>query len=475
MTKRRLIDYTGTYTDAYQLTMAQIYFLNGQKHHSAVFDYFFRKLPFDNGYAIFAGLEDLLDILEDFHFDSLDIEFLQSQGFHADFLNYLKTFRFQGNIFSCLEGEVVFPTSPLLTVEANLIEAQLIETLVLNTLNFQTLIATKANRIRQVVGDKSLVDFGLRRAQGAGGYYASRAAIIGGFDATSNVRAGRDYHIPISGTMAHSFVQSYDSELLAFRDFAKHWPNRCVLLVDTYQTIESGVPNAITVGKEMEAQGERLYAIRLDSGDLASLAKQARHMLNDAGLDYVKIIASNQLDEYAIISLMEQRAPIDIFGVGTSLAVGWPDAALDGVYKLAMAYDKPRIKLSETPNKISLPYKKQVNRVLDDNGFFWGADVITLFDEHEPATMYHPADFSKSFNLHSYKKEPLLHPVMKKGKRLMSSKTLKDNAQYCIQRLSCLPMNYKQIVNPHSYHVGLSEQLNNQRMQLIQDSQRIGK
>ncbi len=475
MTKRGLIDYTGTYTDAYQLTMAQIYFLNGQKDHSAVFDYFFRKLPFDGGYAIFSGLEDLLDILEDFHFDSLDIEFLESQGFHSDFVNYLKNFRFQGNIYSCLEGEIVFPTAPILTVEANLIEAQLVETLILNTLNFQTLIATKANRIRQVAGDRLLVDFGLRRAQGAGGYYASRAAIIGGFDATSNVRAGRDYHIPISGTMAHSFVQSYDNELSAFRDFAKHWPNRCVLLVDTYHTIESGVPNAITVGKEMEAQGDRLYGIRLDSGDLAALAKQARHMLNDAGLDYVKIIASNQLDEYAIISLMEQRAPIDVFGVGTSLAVGWPDAALDGVYKLAMAYDKPRIKLSETSSKISLPYKKQVNRVFEREGVFGGLDVITLFDEQESEKMYHPFDSSKSFDLHSYKKEPLLHPVMRQGERLVSPKTLKDNAQYCLQRLSCLPLRYKQIVNPHHYNVGLSEQLNSQRMLLIKDSQRIGK
>ena len=389
--------------------------------------------------------------------------------------NYLRNFRFQGNIHSCLEGEIVFPTAPILTVEANLIEAQLVETLILNTLNFQTLIATKANRIRQVAGDKLLVDFGLRRAQGAGGYYASRAAIIGGFDATSNVRAGRDYHIPISGTMAHSFVQSYDNELSAFRDFATHWPNRCVLLVDTYHTIESGVPNAITVGKEMEAQGDRLYGIRLDSGDLAALAKQARHMFNEAGLDYVKIIASNQLDEYAIISLMEQRAPIDVFGVGTNLAVGWPDAALDGVYKLAMAYDKPRIKLSEAFSKTSLPYKKQVNRVFEREGVFGGVDVITLFDEQEPTRMYHPFDSSKSFDLHAYKKEPLLHPVMRQGERLVPPKTLKDNAQYCLQRLSCLPMRYKQIVNPHPYNVGLSEQLNSQRMQLIKDSQRIGK
>ncbi|WP_045097501.1 nicotinate phosphoribosyltransferase [Legionella fallonii] len=468
-----MIDYTGTYTDAYQLTMAQVYFLKGQKNHSAVFDYFFRKLPFDGGYAVFSGLEDVLEVLENFHFDPLDIEFLASQGFNADFLNYLKNFRFQGTIYSCLEGEIVFPTSPILSVEANLIEAQLIETLILNILNFQTLIATKASRIRHVAGDKLLIDFGLRRAQGAGGYCASRAAIVGGFDATSNVRAGRDYHIPISGTMAHSFVQSYDNELSAFRDFAKHWPNRCVLLVDTYNTIESGIPNAIKVGKEMEAQGHQLYGIRLDSGDLASLAKQARHMLNDAGLNEVKIIVSNQLDEYAIISLMEQRAPIDVFGVGTSLAVGWPDAALDGVYKLAVAYDKPRIKLSETPSKISLPYKKQVHRVFEREGLFGGADVITLFDEQATNKLYSPFDSLQSFELQFYKQEPLLHEVMQQGLRSISSKTLKESAQYCQQRLNSLPMGYKQIINPKHYLVGLSEQLNKQRVQLIKESQRI--
>ncbi|MFP4367912.1 MAG: nicotinate phosphoribosyltransferase, partial [Bacteroidales bacterium] len=227
-----MIEYTGSYTDQYQLSMALVYFRQGKAEDKAIFDYFFRKLPFDGGYAIFAGLEDLIEVLEDLKFDDLDISFLKEYGFPEDFLKYLKDFRFRGNIYSCTEGDIVFPTRPVLQVEANMLEAQIIETLLLNILNFQTLIATKASRMRMVAGERKLVDFGLRRAQGPGGYYASRAAVIGGFDATSNVRSGRDYNIPVSGTMAHSFIQSYDDELSAFRDFAKEHPGNCVLLVD---------------------------------------------------------------------------------------------------------------------------------------------------------------------------------------------------------------------------------------------------
>src|SRR6056297_3510924 len=247
-----MIDYTGTYTDQYQLSVALAYYKKGKAQEPAVFDYFFRKNPFNGGYTIFSGLQPLLDTLENFRFDKTDLAFLSKQGFPDDFLHYLKNFRFKGNIHSVSEGEVVFPVMPVLQVEASLIEAQLIETLLLNQLNFQSLISTKASRMRQMAGDKILVDFGLRRAQGPGGYYASRAAVIGGFDATSNVRAGRDFAIPISGTMAHSFVQCYDEEVDAFRDFSRGHPDNCVLLVDTYDTLNSGVPNAIQVGKEME-------------------------------------------------------------------------------------------------------------------------------------------------------------------------------------------------------------------------------
>lgn len=456
---------TGTYTDQYQLTMGQAYFLKGQKDHKAVFDYFFRKLPFGGGFAVFAGLQDLLQQIEQLRFDSEDIAYLKTQGFHADYLKYLHNFRFSGNIYSSAEGEIVFPASPVLTVEADIIEAQLIETMLLNILNFQTLVASKASRMRLVAEDRKLIEFGLRRAQGAGGYFASRAAVIGGFDASSHVRAGRDYGIPISGTMAHSFVQSYDDEITAFRDFSETWPDNCVLLVDTYNTLEQGVPHAIEIGKEMEARGKKLKGIRLDSGDLAYLAKKARQMLDEAGLDYVEIAASNQLDEYVIKSLVEQGAPIDIFGVGTNLAVGAPDAALDGVYKLAFANGKPRIKLSENLNKITLPGKKQVYRLLNGKGDFWGADIVALADEKRRHLdrMFHPFEPEKSMPTKDHQKEPLLHKVMEQGKPLSSPKTLKEIMDYHQKRLQQLPPEYKRFENPHTYKIGLSLELINQR------------
>lgn len=466
-----MIHFTGTYTDQYQLTMAQIYFLKGHANHNAIFDYFFRKLPFHGGYVIFAGLEDLLEILEQFTFDQQDIDFLHRQNFHPTFLDYLKNFHFQGTVYSSHEGDIIFPIRPLLTVEANIIEAQILETLILNLLNFESLIATKASRIRQAAGNRQLIDFGLRRAQSVGGYYASRASIIGGFNATSNVRAGRDYDIPISGTMAHSFVQSYHDELSAFRDFAEGRPNDCVLLVDTYNSLKSGIPHAITVAKEMEERGYHLRGIRLDSGDLAYLAKQARQMLNDAGLDYVKIAVSNQLDEYVIKSLLEQNAPIDVFGVGSSLVTGQPDAALDGVYKLAFSYNQPRIKLSETTSKITLPYKKQVFRILDTQGSFLGADVVTLIEEQDATIMHHPFDPLKSFPIKQYPKEPLLHKVMERGKRIIEPRKIHDIALYSQSRLALLPEEYKRFNNPHIYKVGISSQLKDKRDHLIRSHQ----
>ncbi|AKQ33670.1 nicotinate phosphoribosyltransferase [Candidatus Coxiella mudrowiae] len=463
-----MIHFTATYTDFYQLTIGQVYFLEGKKNQVAVFDYFFRKLPFKGGYAIFSGLEDLLTILQQFKFSKRDIDFLFHQGFHSEFLHYLKNFRFNGNVYASQEGDLIFPTRPVLTIEAPLIEAQIIETLILNILNFQTLIATKASRIRYVAGDKRLIDFGLRRTAGLAGYYASRAAIVGGFDATSNVIAGRDYAIPVAGTMSHSFVQSYDNELSAFRDFAESRPQDCVLLVDTYDTLKSGVPNAIQVGKEMESRGQQLKGVRLDSGGLSYLAKKTRKMLDEAGLSYVKIVASNQLDEYVIKSLLEQKSPIDIFGVGTKLVIGEPDGVLDGVYKLAFSHNKPRFKLSETPTKITLPYKKQVYRLLDNQGSFLGADVVTLVDEKDTDIMYHPFESLKFFHIKNYKKEALLHKIMENGKRLSPAKTLNEIAKYSQHRLSLLPEKYKRFNNPHIYKVGLSSELNERRNHLIE-------
>lgn len=466
-----MLDFTATFTDYYQLTMAQSYFLDNthaKSEPTAIFDYFFRTLAFNGGYCVFAGLEDLLNIIENLKFSDKDIEFLYDQGhFHPGFLKYLKNFRFNGTIYAAPEGEIVFPNEPIVSVEANIIEAQIIETVLLNILNFQTLVATKASRMRYLVKDKKLVDFGLRRAQGAGGYYASRAAIIGGFDATSNVSAARDYNIKLSGTMAHSFVQSFDDELSAFRDFAAKWPDNTVFLVDTYNTLKSGIPNAIIVAKELEAKGYRLKGVRLDSGDLAYLTKKSRQLLDDAGLSYVEITVSNQLDEYVIKSLLEQNAPIDVFGVGTNLVVGKPDAALDGVYKLAFSKNKPRMKFSDSLTKTSLPYAKKVYRVMDKNQMFQGADVITMVNEKSVETMHHPFEPLKSFNLKNQILEPLLHKVMEKGKRTIAPLSLQEIKDYATQRLKSLPIEYKRFINPHIYKVGLSEQLIKKRDALI--------
>jgi nicotinate phosphoribosyltransferase len=468
----RMMDFTATYTDQYQLTMAQVYFLEGRMGERAVFDYFFRKLPFGGGYAVFAGLDDLLDILEGLSFSDQDLAFLRASGLDGAFVDFLADFRFQGDVYAAREGDLVFPTRPVVTVEADIIEAQIVETLLLNLLNFQTLVATKASRIRQVAGDAKLVDFGLRRAQGAGGYHASRAAVVGGFDATSNVRAGRDYGIPVSGTMAHSFVQSFDSELEAFRAFARGRPEDCVLLVDTYGTLSSGVPNAITVGLEMAARGERLKAVRLDSGDLAWLARETRRMLDEAGLPDVRLAASNQLDEHVIRSLREQGAPIDLYGVGTSLVTGQPDAALDGVYKLSHFAGQPRIKLSESVAKTTLPGRKQVFRALNEGGGFLGADVVALRDETDVEVMHHPFEPFQSLPLTGYRTEPLLHPVMEGGRRLEARRPLAEIRDYARRRLALLGEEYKRFENPHLYKVGLSPRLKQERDGLIEEHRR---
>lgn len=459
---------TGTYTDQYQLTMAQVYFRNQGTEQEVVFDYFFRKSPFEGGFTIFAGLDNVLDILANLKFNHKDIQFLKAQGFDKQFLEYLKDFKFKGNVYSTQEGDVVFPTRPILRVEGNIIEAQIIETLLLNILNFQSLVATKASRIRYSSAERTLIDFGMRRAHSLGSYHASRAAIIGGFNASSNVTAGRDFEIPVSGTMAHSFIQSYDHEIDAFRDFAKYRPDDCVLLVDTYDTLKSGVPNAIKIAKEMEAKGNRLNGIRLDSGDLAYLAKKARKMFDNEALDYVKIAASNQLDEYVIKSLLEQEAPIDVFGIGTNLVTGKPDAALDGVYKLAFSNGKARIKLSENKAKTTLPGKKQVYRLRDSKQNLIGADVVALDDEKDLKEMFHPFESDKSLNFEDCHQEPLLRKVMKSGKKLYQSKPLSEIQAFCKNRLDELPIEYKRFDNPHIYKIGLSEKLINLRNELIE-------
>lgn len=463
-----MLDYTATYTDQYQITMSQVYFHKGLKDETAIFDYFFRKLPFDSGYAVFTGLEDLLNAIGNLRFDQKDLELLEKEGMDQKFLDYLEDFKFTGNIYASKEGDLMFPNRPVLSLEAPIIEAQLLETLILNTINYQSLIATKASRMRHAAGDRKLVDFGLRRAPGTGGYAASRAAVIGGFDATSNVRSGRDYDIPISGTMAHSFVQRYDEEIDSFRDFADIRPNDCVLLVDTYDTLKIGVPNAIKVGKEMEERGDKLKGIRLDSGDLAWLAKESRRMLDEAGLDYVKIAASNQLDEKVIKSLLEQNAPIDLFGVGTSLVTGRPDSALDGVYKLSYANGEPRLKLSESVSKINLPGKKQVYRLFNEDGSFYGGEVVCRADETDVDVMYHPSEQKKSLEISEFKKQPLLEKIVENGKRLSKPRSTDEIADFSQQQLKKLPEEFKRFDNPHVYKIGLSEKLKDLRDTLVQ-------
>lgn len=454
---------SGSYTDLYQLSMGQVYYLSGNYKKTATFDYFFRSLPFAGGYAIFAGLEVLLNVVENLSFTSADCEFLKKHNFDNTYIKYLKNFKFTGSIWAFREGEVVFGYEPIIKVSGNLLEVQLIETLLLNIINFQTLIATKASRIRLVAKDRQLIEFGMRRAQGLGSLYASRAAIIGGFDATSNVAAAACFELQPSGTMAHSFIQSYDSELAAFLDFAKFYPNNITLLVDTYNTLDSGLPNAIKCAKELQARGKKLHAIRIDSGDLAYLATQCRDRLDKAGFHAVKIAVSNQLDEDVIKSLLEQNAPIDCFGVGTALAVGKDDAALNGVFKLAVAADKPRLKLSDSFEKITLPGDKQVYRVWDGNNML-GFDVICLSEEKNNfGKIFHPFDSNLSKNITTFKLEPLQKIVLADGLRVTSRVDIKSIKSYVAERITALPREFKRFNNPHVYKVGLSAKLKSQR------------
>lgn len=462
---RTILDRPGIYTDYYELTMAQGYFLSGRKDEQACFDYFFRDLPFDGGYVVFAGLTDLLDILDEFTFHDDEIVYLREQGFHEDFLNYLGDFELEVTINAATEGEIVFPTEPVVRVQGSIIEAQILETLLLNILNFESLIATKASRLKYAAGERKVLDFGLRRAQGYGGIQASKAAIIGGVEATSNVYSSFMYDLPASGTMAHSWIQSFDDELTAFRKFAEYYPDDCVLLVDTYDTLGSGVPNAITVAKEMEERGDKMLGIRLDSGDLAYFARKSRKMLDDAGLEYVKIAASNQLDERLIKSLLGQDAPIDLFGVGTRLVTGHETPALDGVYKLAEVGGEPKLKVSENVEKITLPGVKEVLRYYDDEGRFY-RDGIQLEEEDEVDTIYHPHYISQHTHVSGYKAEPLLNTVMENGSLTIALPTASESAAYARGRLKKLNAEHKRFDNPHIYKVGISENLRNLRDRL---------
>lgn len=446
----------GLLTDMYQISMAQSYWKNKRHETNAVFNLFFRKLPFGGKYAICAGLEYVLDYLENFHFSKQDTDYLAGLTgrdnqplFESDFLQYLKQLRFTGSVRAIPEGSVVFPGEPLIQITAPIIQGQLVETALLNIINFQTLIATKAARICQAARYNKVVEFGLRRAQGIdGGISASRAAFIGGCVATSNVLAGKLFGIPVVGTHAHSWVMSFDSELEAFEAYAQASPNNCTLLVDTYDTI-TGVKNAITVGLKLREQGHDLAGIRLDSGDLARLSIIAREMLDAAGFKETSIVASNDLDEYKITELKSNGAMIDTWGVGTNLVTGDPAGALGGVYKLGSLDGKPKIKLSEDLGKTTNPGVLRVIRFSQNDKYV--IDMITDIDWDKNNTkLIHPIMGLIDINRWQYKSSQLDVPAMEDGKRI-TSESITVARDRCIYDLAHLP--------DTKYKVGLDEHL----------------
>jgi len=451
--------------------MAQGYFLTGKAQTTAVFDYFFRENPFGNGFVVFAGLSDLLEILETYKFEETEIEYLQSLGFRQEFLHYLRRFRFNGTIHSMREGELVFPLEPIVRVEGSLIETQIIETLLLNLLNFQSLIATKASRIRFAAGNRKLYDYGLRHAQGLGGIHASKAAIIGGVDATSNVYSAYNYSLEPAGAQSHSWIQSFGDELTAFRKYAEIYPDNCILLVDTYNTLRSGMPNAMKVAKEMEAKGQKLKAIRLDSGDLALLSKKARALLDSARLNYVQIIASNQLDEFVISSLLQQGAPIDGFGVGTRLLTAHNCPALNGVYRQCIIGNQPTLRFSDNYARTTLPGRKKVMRYFDTNGFF-DTDGIMLETEEGIDIFYHPFFIEQHRNVEEYTAKPIMFKVMEGGRIIGKLPTPTESANYVSHRFVCLSPEYKRFENPQQYKVGISPSLMRLRSFLFEQMQK---
>lgn len=453
-------------TDFYQLTMMNGYLKSGVAEETAIFDLFFRQKG-QLTYAISAGLQQAIEYIQNLHFDKEDIEYLRAQKvFSEEFLEYLSSFKFTGDIYAVKEGEPVFPMEPILVVKAPLIQAQFIETALLNIINHQTLIATKASRINHVAGEGKVIEFGLRRAQGPdAGIYGSRASIIGGCGSTSNVLSAQMFDIPARGTHAHSWVLSFPTEIDAFRAFAEIYPDSCLLLVDTYDTIKSGVPNAITVFKELREKGHKPVGIRLDSGDLAYLSKKAREMLDDAGFEDAIIFVSNDIDEYLISSLNAQGAKIDKYGIGTKLITSEDMPSLGGVYKLAQIERNgesiPRIKLSNSIEKITNPGFKTVYRIYDKETKKAIADMIALVGEEipKPLTLTHETERWKQITLEDYEIKELLVPIFKNGALVYDIPSLKESAEYCKQSLALFEEENKRITNPHIHKVDLSEGL----------------
>lgn len=468
-------------TDLYQLTMMQGYYNANMADKKAVFDMFYRKNPCNNGYAIACGLEQVVEYIKNIKFDEETIHYLKTLNiFNDDFLNYLKDFKFNGDIYAVPEGTVVLPNEPLVRVKSTIIEAQFIETTILNIINHQSLIATKAARVAWAADGDVVMEFGLRRAQGPdAGIYGARAAIIGGCNSTSNVLAGKMFNVPVSGTHAHSWIMSFKDELTAFRTYANTYPNKCILLVDTYDTLKSGVPNAITVFKEMKNKGIELknYGIRLDSGDLAYISDKAREMLDEAGFKDAVIAASSDLDENIIASLKQQGTKINVWGVGTNLITSADCPAFGGVYKLcAEEVDGnivPKIKLSENVDKVTNPGVKKIFRLYDKNTNKIKADLICLDDETidttKDLTIFHPINTWKKMTLKAnrfYVKE-LLEPVFLNGKCVFEKRETMDIKKYCEQQKESLWNEHKRLVNPHPLPVDLSLNLYNLKKDMI--------
>ncbi|MCI8937981.1 MAG: nicotinate phosphoribosyltransferase [Lachnospiraceae bacterium] len=469
-------------TDLYELTMMQGYFKHKDRNETVIFDAFYRNNPCGGGYAIAAGLEQLIQYIKELHFSPQDIDYLASLHiFDRDFLDYLADFHFSGDIYAIPEGTVVFPREPLVKVIAPIMEAQLVETAILNIINHQSLIATKAARVCYAAKGDGIMEFGLRRAQGPdAGIYGARAAVIGGCIGTSNVLCGQLFDIPVKGTHAHSWIMSFPDEYTAFKTYADLYPSACILLVDTYDTLKSGVPNAIRVFSEMRAAGIPLtyYGIRLDSGDLAYLSKKARRMLDDTGFTDAVISASNDLDEYLIETLKAQGAAITSWGVGTNLITAKDNPAFGGVYKLAAIMNEngdfiPKIKLSENSEKITNPGNKTVYRIYEKETGKIKADLICLvgetFNENTPLLLFDPTEPWKKTKLApgTYTLREIMVPIFQNGTCCYASPKVMDIRTYCQNEQNTLWDETRRFANPHKVYIDLSQKLYDIKIELL--------
>ena len=461
-------------TDFYEITMANGYFCTDMADNIACFDMFFRRIPDDGGYAIMAGLEQVIEYLENLEFTDEDIEYLRKQKmFSEDFLKYLSEFKFTCDVWAIPEGTPIFPGEPILTVRGPVMQAQFVETMILLIVNHQSLIATKASRIVRAAAGRPVMEFGTRRAHGtAAAVYGARAAYIGGCAGTACTISDRDFGIPALGTMAHSWVQMYDDEYEAFKKYAEIYPTNCVLLVDTYNVLKSGVPTAIRVFKEMKPEK---MGIRIDSGDITYLTKQARKMLDEAGLEDCSIVISNSLDEYLIRDVIQEGACIDSFGVGERLITAKSEPVFGGVYKLAAVKDGgrylPKIKISETAEKTTIPHLKNLYRIYDNDTGKAMADYITMADETvdvtDGITLFDPVETWKKRTFTNVRAERLNRPIYVNGKRVYENPPLRDIRDFCAAQVATLWDEVTRFENPHRYYVDLSQKLWDERQRLL--------